>query len=69
MSLNYSSERREAILNRGKSLAPSTIELMREAFGKRGSMSDATRAKVSANSTVAQLYKVRMEALSAHLRE
>nr|AYD91435.1 hypothetical protein [Volvariella volvacea] len=60
MSLNYSSERREAIgsLNRGKSLAPSTIELMREAALKRGSMPDSIRAKVSANSTVAQLYEV-----------
>ena len=60
MSINYSSERREAIgsLNRGKPLASSTIELMRETALKRGPLSNSTRAKVSANSTVAQLYSV-----------
>ena len=60
MRANYSSERREAIgaLNRGKKLSLSTIEKIREAALNRSPMSDSTRAKVSQNSTVAQLFEV-----------
>lgn len=60
MRINYSSERREAIgsLNRGKKLSPSTVERIRAAVLARPPMSSDTRAKVSANSTVANLYVV-----------
>lgn len=60
MRLNYSSERREMIgsLNRGKTLSSSTIEAIRLAAINRPAMSDASRAKVSANSAKAQLFSV-----------
>lgn len=60
MKAQYSDKRREQIgsLNRGKSLAPSTVEKIRQAALNRAPMSDATKAKVSANSTVAQLFRV-----------
>lgn len=60
MKANYSQERREMIgsLNRGSKLSPATIELIRQAAVKRGPMTEETRAVVSANSTVAQLYEV-----------
>ncbi len=60
MRFNYSSERREAIgsLNRGKSFAPSTIERMRKAALKREAMLDSTRAKLSANFSIAKLYNI-----------
>lgn len=59
MRLNYSSERREMIgsLNRGKSLPPSTIEALRLAAFNR-SLSAESRAKVSANSTSANIYEI-----------
>ena len=62
MRLNYSSERRESIgaLNRGKSLSPSVVEAIRKAALARGPMTEVARAKVSANSTVAQLYTVEL---------
>jgi group I intron endonuclease len=58
MRKNYSDERREMIgsLNRGKTLSPETIELIRLASLNRSPMSDNTRALVSANSAKAQLY-------------
>ena len=58
MKANYSDERRELIgnLNRGKSLSPYTVELIRQAALKRAPMTDETRARMSANSTVAQLF-------------
>jgi group I intron endonuclease len=55
MSLNYSSERREAIgaLNRGKSLSTITIEKIRSAAFARGPLSAESRALVSENSAKA----------------
>lgn len=49
MKIFYSSERREAIgaLNRGKSLAPETVEAIRQAALNRAPMSDETRQKIS----------------------
>jgi group I intron endonuclease len=60
MRINYSSERREQIgsVNRGKKLSSATIERIRTAALARPLMSAETREKVSANSTVANLYKV-----------
>jgi len=57
MRLNYSSERREKIgaLNRGKTLSATTIEAIRKAALAKEPMTDATRAKVSANSRKAYL--------------
>lgn len=62
MKLNYSSERREAIgsLNRGKKFSSSTIGLIRQAALNRPPMSLKTRNKVSANSSIAQLFNVSM---------
>lgn len=62
MRLNYSSERREAIgaLNRSKTLSIDTKELMRIKALARGPMTKATREKISANSTVANLYSVQL---------
>lgn len=60
LRVNYSSERREAIglLNRGKKLSPTTVERIRTAALARPLMSTETREKVSANSSVANLYSV-----------
>jgi hypothetical protein len=60
MKANYSEERRETIgsLNRGKSLSPETVELIRQAALKRAPMTDETRSLVSANSAKAQLFEV-----------
>ena len=60
MRNNYSSERREQIasVNRGKKLSSATIELIRAAALARPPMSAGTREKVSANSTVANLYGI-----------
>ena len=60
MKANYSEERRETIgsLNRGKSLSPETVELIRQAALKRAPMIDKTRSLVSANSAKAQLFEV-----------
>lgn len=56
----YSTERREMIgsLNRGKTLAPSTKELISAAALNRPPMSEETRALVSAKSSVALLLSV-----------
>lgn len=61
MRVNYSSERREAIgsLNRGKKFSACTILRMRTAALTRAKMSDKTRQKISANSTVANFYVVK----------
>jgi group I intron endonuclease len=60
MKLNYSSERREAIgaLNRGKTFSDSTIKLMRLKALARGPHSEETLAKISVNSTTANLYSI-----------
>jgi group I intron endonuclease len=60
MKLNYSSERREAIgtLNRGKIFSESTIKLMRLKALARGPRSEETLAKISVNSTTANLYSI-----------
>lgn len=60
MRLNYSSERRERIgaLNRGKTLSPSVVEAIRVAALNRAPMTEAVRVKVSANSTIANLFSV-----------
>ena len=60
MRVNYSSERREAIgsLNRGKKLSPATVERIRGAALARPPVSSDTRANVSANSAVANLYLI-----------
>lgn len=60
MRVNYSSERREQVraINRGKTLSLETRALLQKAALLRPPMSDETRAKVSANSTVANLYSV-----------
>lgn len=60
MKLNYSSERREKIasLNRGQKLYLSTKNLMRQSALSRKPMSDQVRAKISANSTIAHLFKL-----------
>lgn len=60
MKLNYSSERREAIgaLNRGKTFSASTIQLMRLRALARGPRSEETIAKISVNSTTANLYSI-----------
>lgn len=60
MKLNYSSERREAIgaLNRGKTFSESTIQLMRLKALARGPRSKETLAKISVNSTTANLYSI-----------
>lgn len=60
MRVNYSDERREAIgaLNRGKKLSEEQKELLRIIAKQRPPMSEEARAKVSANSTVANLYDV-----------
>lgn len=61
MRKNCSSERRKGIgsLNQGKKLSFETIERLRAAALLRSPMSEETRKKVSANSTVANLYLVR----------
>ena len=58
---SYTSERREMIgnLNRGKKLSPTTRAKIREASLNRKPMSAASRALISANSTLAQLFKVK----------
>jgi len=60
MKLNYSSERREAIgaLNRGKTFSENTIKLMRLKALARGPHSEETLAKISVNSTTANLYSI-----------
>jgi group I intron endonuclease len=63
MKLNYSSERREALaaLNKGKTFSESTIKLMRLKALARGPHSVAepeTLAKISVNSTTANLYSI-----------
>ena len=60
MRTNYSSERRETIgsLNRGKKLSPEEREHLRKLALARPPMSQNTRDKVSANSTVANLYNI-----------
>lgn len=60
MKLNYSSERRETIasLNRGQKLSLATRKLMRQAALTRKPMSDQVREKISANSTIAHLFKL-----------
>ena len=60
MRVNYSSERREQIgyLNRGKKLPSATVELIRAAALARPPMSAETREKVSANSSVANLFEI-----------
>jgi group I intron endonuclease len=60
MRLNYSSERRERIgaLNRGKPLSASTIESIRVAALNRSPVIEAIRGKISANSTLANMYSV-----------
>lgn len=60
MKLNYSSERREAIgaLNRGKTFSESTIKLMRLKALARDPHSEETLAKISVNSTTANLYSI-----------
>jgi group I intron endonuclease len=67
MKLNYSSERREAIgaLNRGKTFSESTIELIRLKALARGPRSEETLAKISVNSTTANLYSITLLPLSA----
>lgn len=60
MRINYSSKRREAneSLNRGKKLSSTTVELIRAAALARPPISPNTRARVSANSTVVNLFVV-----------
>ena len=60
MRVNYSSERRKQIgaLNRGKTLPSKTRALLQKAALARPPMSNETRAKISANSRVANLYSV-----------
>jgi hypothetical protein len=60
MKANYSDERRESIgsLNRGKSLSPETVELIRQAALNRPPMTDESKALISANSAKAQLFEV-----------
>lgn len=67
MKLNYSSERREAIgaLNRGKTFSESTIKLMRLKALAKGPHSEETIAKISANSTLANLYSINLLAYGA----
>jgi group I intron endonuclease len=60
MKANYSDERRERIgsLNRGKSLSPETVELIRQAALNRRPMTDELKALISANSAKAQLFEI-----------
>lgn len=60
LKMRLSSERRAAIgaLNRGKKLSSITIERIRQSALARPLMNPETRAKVSANSAVANLYLV-----------
>jgi group I intron endonuclease len=60
MRANYSEERREFIrnLNKGKNLSQATIDKITLAAHLRDTMTAETRAKVSANSGVAQLFEV-----------
>ena len=45
-------------LNRGKCLTKTTIELMREAALSKPAMTKETRTKISANSAIAELFKI-----------
>jgi group I intron endonuclease len=60
MRIHYSLKRREQIgaLNRGKNLSAATIELIRQGALNRSPMSDETRVKIRANSTMTNLYSV-----------
>lgn len=60
MQMNYSPERREQIgsINRGNKLSSATVERIRAAALARPPMTDETRQKISANSTVAIQFEV-----------